>query len=46
MVSLPAAPRDRYLDARAFDAWTNALYSSGDTTPYPKMQLIAFVPAG
>jgi hypothetical protein len=46
IVSLPAAPRGRYLDARAFDAWTNALYSSADTTPYPKMQLIAFVPAG
>ena len=46
IVSLPAAPHGRYLDARAFDAWTNALYSSADTTPYPKMQLIAFVPAG
>ncbi|WP_250452811.1 DUF1214 domain-containing protein [Caballeronia sp. ATUFL_M2_KS44] len=46
IVSLPAAPRGRYLDARAFDAWTNALYSSADTTPYPKMQLIAFAPAG
>ncbi|EKS67226.1 MULTISPECIES: DUF1214 domain-containing protein [Caballeronia] len=46
IVTLPAAPRGRYLDARAFDAWTNALYSSADTTPYPKMQLIAFVPAG
>ncbi|SAL77299.1 putative lipoprotein [Caballeronia peredens] len=46
IVSLPAAPRGRYLDARAFDAWTDALYSSADTTPYPKMQLIAFVPAG
>ncbi|WP_244816748.1 DUF1254 domain-containing protein [Caballeronia sp. Lep1P3] len=46
IVSLPAAPRGRYLDTRAFDAWTNALYSSADTTPYPKMQLIAFVPAG
>ncbi|GGD84181.1 lipoprotein [Caballeronia grimmiae] len=46
IVSLPAAPRGRYLDARAFDAWTNALYSSADTTPYPKAQLIAFVPAG
>ncbi|WP_277187777.1 DUF1254 domain-containing protein [Caballeronia sp. BR00000012568055] len=46
LVSLPAAPRGRYLDARAFDAWTNALYSSADTTPYPKAQLIAFVPAG
>ncbi|WP_175940860.1 DUF1214 domain-containing protein [Caballeronia sp. BCC1704] len=46
IVSLPAAPRGRYLDARAFDAWTNALYSSADTTPYPKMQSIAFVPAG
>ncbi|KND57480.1 hypothetical protein BSCH_01429c [Candidatus Paraburkholderia schumanniana] len=46
IVSLPAAPRGRYLDARAFDAWTSALYSSADTTPYPKAQLIAFVPAG
>ncbi|MFM0321910.1 DUF1254 domain-containing protein [Caballeronia glebae] len=46
IVTLPAAPRGRYLDARAFDAWTNALYSSADTTPYPKMQLIVFVPAG
>jgi hypothetical protein len=46
MVALPAAPRGRYLDARAFDSWTNALYSSADTTPYPKTQLIAFVPAG
>jgi hypothetical protein len=46
IVSLPAAPRGRYLDARAFDAWTNALYSSADTTPFPKTQLIAFVPAG
>jgi hypothetical protein len=46
IVQLPAAPRGRYLDTRAFDAWTNALYSSADTTPYPKMQLIAFVPAG
>jgi hypothetical protein len=46
IVSLPAAPRGRYLDARAFDAWTNALYSSADTTPFPKMQRIAFVPAG
>ncbi|MDR5761536.1 DUF1214 domain-containing protein [Caballeronia sp. LZ035] len=46
IVSLPAAPRGRYLDARAFDAWTNALYSSADTTPYPKQQRIAFVPAG
>ena len=46
IVSLPAAPRGRYLDARAFDAWTNALYSSADTTPYPKMQSIAFVPVG
>ncbi|WP_250466445.1 DUF1214 domain-containing protein [Caballeronia sp. GAFFF2] len=46
IVTVPAAPRARYLDTRAFDAWSNALYSSADTTPFPKAQLIAFVPAG
>ncbi|SAL57090.1 DUF1254 domain-containing protein [Caballeronia humi] len=46
LVSLPAAPRGRYYDARAFDAWTNVLYSSAERAPYPKAQTIAFVPAG
>jgi len=46
IVSLPAAPRGRFYDARAFDAWTNVLYSSADRTPFPKAQTIAFVPAG
>ncbi len=46
IVSLPAAPRGRYYDARAFDAWTNVLYSSAERAPFPKAQTIAFVPAG
>jgi hypothetical protein len=46
LVSLPAAPRGRYYDARAFDAWTNTLYSSAERMPFPKAQTIAFVPAG
>jgi hypothetical protein len=46
VVSLPAAPRGRYYDARAFDTWTNVLYSSAESTPYPKAQTIAFVSAG
>lgn len=46
IVSLPAAPRGRYYDARAFDAWTDVLYSSAERAPFPKAQTIAFVPAG
>jgi hypothetical protein len=46
VVSLPNAMRGRYYDVRAFDMWTNVLYSSADTTPYPKATGLAFVPAG
>jgi hypothetical protein len=46
VVSLPNAMRGRYYDARAFDMWTNVLYSSAETTPYPKATSLAFVPAG
>jgi len=46
LVSLPNAMRGRYYDVRAFDMWTNVLYSSADTTPYPKASVLAFVPAG
>jgi hypothetical protein len=46
LVSLPALPllpntptaassRMRYFDARAFDAWTNVIYSSADREPEP-----------
>lgn len=46
LVSLPALPmlpdtptaaslRTRYFDARAFDAWTNVIYSSADHEPEP-----------